>query len=68
MNNWALLLGLQFYGIPYEYVNSDPDMVSVQKQSLSRLEYIDIKFAGYDGYAYNMLMMWHETVVEQQKM
>uniref|UniRef100_A0A914XIM2 SRCR domain-containing protein n=1 Tax=Plectus sambesii TaxID=2011161 RepID=A0A914XIM2_9BILA len=41
--------GLQFLNIPFEYVNSDADQVSVHRQSLSRLEYVDIHYAGYDG-------------------
>lgn len=44
----TLTLGLQIYNAPYKYVNADPDMVAVQRESYSRLEFIDILYAGYD--------------------
>lgn len=31
-------------------MNADDDMVSVQRESASRLEHLDILYAGYDGY------------------
>ncbi|PIO57553.1 hypothetical protein TELCIR_21033, partial [Teladorsagia circumcincta] len=40
--------GVQIYNSPYTYVSADPDQVAVQKESLSRLEYMDILYAGYD--------------------
>jgi hypothetical protein len=42
-------IGIQLYNSPFTYVHEDPDMVSVQRQSYTRMEYIDILFAGYDG-------------------
>ncbi|CAD6189691.1 unnamed protein product [Caenorhabditis auriculariae] len=45
--------GLQIFNSPFTYVNSDPDMVSVNRESYSRLEFIDILFAGYDGVTKN---------------
>ena len=44
----TLTLGLQIYNAPYKYVNADPDMVAVQRESHSRLEFIDILYSGYD--------------------
>ena len=41
--------GLQIYNSPYHFVYQDPDGVSVARESNSRLEFIDIMFAGYDG-------------------
>ncbi|KAI1717620.1 scavenger receptor cysteine-rich domain-containing protein [Ditylenchus destructor] len=41
--------GLQIYSSPFGFVQSDPDMVSSHKESRSRLEFIDIFYAGYDG-------------------
>ena len=43
---------MQIYSSPFQYVPADPDMVSLQRESLSRLEYIDILYAGYDGSAH----------------
>ncbi|CAJ0963174.1 unnamed protein product, partial [Mesorhabditis belari] len=45
--------GLQIYNSPFGYVNADPDGVAVQRESASRLEFIDILFAGYDGRSKN---------------
>uniref|UniRef100_A0AC35G591 SRCR domain-containing protein n=1 Tax=Panagrolaimus sp. PS1159 TaxID=55785 RepID=A0AC35G591_9BILA len=41
--------GLQIFNSPYHYVHLDPDMVSVARESNSRLEFLDIRYAGYDG-------------------
>lgn len=41
--------GLEILSSPYTFVGSDPDMVAMQRESLSRLEYIDIMYAGYNG-------------------
>lgn len=46
--------GLQIYSSPFSYVPNDPDMVSAQRESKSRLEFIDILYAGYDGYSRNV--------------
>uniref|UniRef100_A0A1I7V5P0 Beta_helix domain-containing protein n=1 Tax=Loa loa TaxID=7209 RepID=A0A1I7V5P0_LOALO len=32
-----------------QYVNSDPDMVALHQESISKLEFVDILYAGYDG-------------------
>lgn len=45
-----LILGLQIYSSPFDYNPADPDMVAVQRESRSRLEFVDILYAGYDGY------------------
>lgn len=37
-----------------QYVNSDPDMVALHQESVSKLEFVDILYAGYDG-----LVMYH---------
>lgn len=47
--NFFFILGLQIYNSPFSYVYSDPNFVSTQRESLSRLEFIDILYAGYDG-------------------
>ncbi|PIO74911.1 hypothetical protein TELCIR_03075 [Teladorsagia circumcincta] len=55
--------GVQIYNSPYTYVSADPDQVAVQKESLSRLEYIDILYAGYDGSTKNTTSaLWIEGV------
>ncbi|VDO43648.1 unnamed protein product [Haemonchus placei] len=55
--------GVQIYNSPYTYVSADPDQVAVQKESLSRLEYIDILYAGYDGATKNTTSaLWIEGV------
>uniref|UniRef100_A0A7E4VD53 SRCR domain-containing protein n=1 Tax=Panagrellus redivivus TaxID=6233 RepID=A0A7E4VD53_PANRE len=46
--------GLQIYSSPYHYVHDDPDYVSVARESNSRLEFIDILYAGYDGQTKNV--------------
>ncbi|CAI2352995.1 unnamed protein product [Caenorhabditis sp. 36 PRJEB53466] len=45
--------GIQILNSPFHYVNSDPDLVSVNRESNSRLEFIDILYAGYDGASKN---------------
>ena len=40
---------MEFLTVPYEMVEADPDHISQNKQSFSRLEYIDIEYAGYDN-------------------
>uniref|UniRef100_A0A915M244 SRCR domain-containing protein n=1 Tax=Meloidogyne javanica TaxID=6303 RepID=A0A915M244_MELJA len=40
--------GLHIFHSPYGYVPADPDGVALQKESHSRLEFLDILFAGYD--------------------
>ncbi|CAJ0561234.1 unnamed protein product, partial [Mesorhabditis spiculigera] len=45
--------GLQILNSPFGYVNADPDNVAVQRESASRLEWIDILYAGYDGASKN---------------
>ncbi|KAI6213056.1 hypothetical protein M3Y94_00104200 [Aphelenchoides besseyi] len=45
---------LQIYSSPFHYVPSDPDLVSAQRESDSRLEFVDILYAGYDGYSKNV--------------
>ncbi|CAI4225131.1 unnamed protein product [Auanema sp. JU1783] len=55
--------GLQIFNSPFYYVNADPDMVAVQKESASRLEFIDILYAGYDGVSKNVTSaLWIEGV------
>ncbi|KAJ1365163.1 hypothetical protein KIN20_025393 [Parelaphostrongylus tenuis] len=44
--------GIQIFNSPYTYVSADPDHVAVQKESLSRMEFVDILYAGYDGSRY----------------
>ena len=39
--------GLEFLDVPFDYVQSDPDGIALHKESLSRLEYVDIHYAGY---------------------
>lgn len=46
-------LGLQIFSSPFSYVHADPDFVSTQRKSLSSLEFIDILYAGYDGFKLN---------------
>lgn len=41
--------GIQILNSPFHYVNSDPDLVAVNRESNSRLEFVDILYAGYDG-------------------
>ncbi|KAL3080364.1 hypothetical protein niasHT_038404 [Heterodera trifolii] len=41
--------GVQLYHSPFTYVPLDPDDVAVQRQSLSRLEFVDILYAGFDS-------------------
>ncbi|VBB30847.1 unnamed protein product [Acanthocheilonema viteae] len=41
--------GLQILSSSLQYVNSDPDMVALHRESTSRLEFVDILYAGYDG-------------------
>ena len=45
--------GIQIFNSPYHFVHDDPDMVSVMRESDSRLEFIDILYAGYDGQTRN---------------
>ncbi|EYC44991.1 hypothetical protein Y032_0443g1557 [Ancylostoma ceylanicum] len=55
--------GIQIYNSPYTYVSADPDHVAVQKESLSRMEYVDILYAGYDGSTKNTTAaLWIEGV------
>uniref|UniRef100_A0A1I7XKT6 SRCR domain-containing protein n=1 Tax=Heterorhabditis bacteriophora TaxID=37862 RepID=A0A1I7XKT6_HETBA len=55
--------GLQIFNSPFTYVNADPDLVSVQKESKSRLEFIDILYAGYDEMTKNVTAaLWIEGV------
>uniref|UniRef100_A0A1I7S6R3 SRCR domain-containing protein n=3 Tax=Bursaphelenchus xylophilus TaxID=6326 RepID=A0A1I7S6R3_BURXY len=54
-NGWARhWKGIQIFNSPFYYVPNDPDMVAAQRESHSRLEFIDIMYAGYDGYTKNM--------------
>ncbi|KIH45664.1 hypothetical protein ANCDUO_24294, partial [Ancylostoma duodenale] len=56
-------IGIQIYNSPYTYVSADPDHVAVQKESLSRMEYVDILYAGYDGSTKNTTAaLWIEGV------
>ncbi|VDN88210.1 unnamed protein product [Brugia pahangi] len=41
--------GLQIFSSSLQYVNSDPDMVALHQESTSKLEFVDILYAGYDG-------------------
>ncbi|KAK0410181.1 hypothetical protein QR680_004996 [Steinernema hermaphroditum] len=63
-NGWAKhWKGLQIINSPYKYVYSDPDMVAFHKESLSRLEYVDIMFGGYDASLKNTTAaLWIEGV------
>ncbi|GMS79584.1 hypothetical protein PENTCL1PPCAC_1759, partial [Pristionchus entomophagus] len=55
--------GLQIFNSPFSYVGADDDMVSVQKESASRLEHLDILYAGYDGSTKNVTAaLWIEGV------
>ncbi|CAB3397311.1 unnamed protein product [Caenorhabditis bovis] len=45
--------GIQLFNSPFHYVRSDPDLVAVNRESDSRLEFIDILYAGYDGVTKN---------------
>uniref|UniRef100_A0A158R482 SRCR domain-containing protein n=1 Tax=Syphacia muris TaxID=451379 RepID=A0A158R482_9BILA len=45
--------GLQIISSSYKYFVSDPDEISLHKESTSRLEYIDILYAGYDAASKN---------------
>ncbi|GMR58343.1 hypothetical protein PMAYCL1PPCAC_28538, partial [Pristionchus mayeri] len=55
--------GLQIFNSPYSYVNADDDLVSVQRESASRLEHLDILYAGYDGSTKNVTAaLWIEGV------
>ncbi|VDM08815.1 unnamed protein product [Wuchereria bancrofti] len=40
--------GLQIFSSSLQYVNSDPDMVALHQESTSKLEFVDILYAGYD--------------------
>uniref|UniRef100_A0A0M3IPZ1 SRCR domain-containing protein n=1 Tax=Ascaris lumbricoides TaxID=6252 RepID=A0A0M3IPZ1_ASCLU len=55
--------GLQILSSPFIFVPSDPDMVSVHRESLSRLEYVDIFYAGYNAETKNTTAaIWIEGV------
>ncbi|GMT10248.1 hypothetical protein PFISCL1PPCAC_1545 [Pristionchus fissidentatus] len=55
--------GLSIFNSPFSYVNADNDMVSVQRESASRLEHLDILYAGYDGSTKNVTAaLWIEGV------
>ncbi|KAE9417892.1 hypothetical protein Angca_003498, partial [Angiostrongylus cantonensis] len=55
--------GVQIFNSPYTYVSADPDHVAVQKESLSRMEFVDILYAGYDGSTKNTTAaLWIEGV------
>lgn len=45
--------GLQIYHSPFGYVPADPDGVALQRESHTRLEFVDILYAGYDGISRN---------------
>ncbi|CEF63163.1 SRCR domain and Parallel beta-helix repeat and Pectin lyase fold/virulence factor domain and Pectin lyase fold domain and C-type lectin-like domain and C-type lectin fold domain and SRCR-like domain-containing protein [Strongyloides ratti] len=40
--------GIQIINSPFTFVNEDPDEVSLIRKSYSRLDYVDIMYAGYD--------------------
>lgn len=48
-----LIVGLQILSSSLKYVNSDPDMVALHQESISRLEFIDVLYAGYDRFVMN---------------
>ncbi|VDN17186.1 unnamed protein product [Gongylonema pulchrum] len=55
--------GLQILSSPFTFVSSDPDLVSVHRESISRLEFLDILYAGYDGSTKNTTAaIWIEGV------
>ncbi|VDK18325.1 unnamed protein product [Anisakis simplex] len=55
--------GLQILSSPFKFVPSDPDMVSVHRESFSRLEYVDILYAGYNAETKNTTSaLWIEGV------
>uniref|UniRef100_A0AC35U2L2 Beta_helix domain-containing protein n=1 Tax=Rhabditophanes sp. KR3021 TaxID=114890 RepID=A0AC35U2L2_9BILA len=41
--------GIHIYNSPFTMTNEDPDDVSLMRKSLSRLDYVDVMYAGYDG-------------------
>uniref|UniRef100_A0A183C0J1 SRCR domain-containing protein n=1 Tax=Globodera pallida TaxID=36090 RepID=A0A183C0J1_GLOPA len=46
--------GIQLFHSPFTFVPADPDGVAVQRESLSRLEFVDILYGGYDGATKNV--------------
>ncbi|VDM97331.1 unnamed protein product [Onchocerca ochengi] len=55
--------GLQILSSSSQYANSDPDMVALHQESTSRLEFIDILYAGYDGSTKNTTAaIWIEGI------
>ncbi|KJH48098.1 scavenger receptor cysteine-rich domain protein [Dictyocaulus viviparus] len=55
--------GIEIFNSPYKYVSADPDQVAVHKESLSRLEFVDILYAGYDASTKNTTAaLWIEGV------
>uniref|UniRef100_A0A0N4ZT88 SRCR domain-containing protein n=1 Tax=Parastrongyloides trichosuri TaxID=131310 RepID=A0A0N4ZT88_PARTI len=45
--------GIQIINSQFSYANDDPDEVSTVKKSLSRLDFVDVMYAGYDGQTRN---------------
>uniref|UniRef100_A0A915PUQ6 SRCR domain-containing protein n=1 Tax=Setaria digitata TaxID=48799 RepID=A0A915PUQ6_9BILA len=55
--------GLQILSSAIQYATSDPDMVALHQESISKLEFVDILYAGYDGSTKNTTAaIWIEGI------